>query len=186
MEILKVISILLPVMVALSGAGLYLFNIYQEPNFEDGQYFTTAWIEYGVNQNTLSIEFKPDLQGSAYAAVGEVLKRVYEKKWINARIDSKPIILNMYARDKLDLVLLGRATITMQELDTLSKANLTEKQKITRLLSERAEANESIDHVHIEIDGHLVIVPINNTTKSPTRLVEEYIKARPGGVAYAR
>ena len=188
MEILKTISILLPILVILSGAGIYLFNWYAEPNFENAQYYTTAWMEYGVNENTLNIEVEPDLNGNSFAAAGEALHRVVDKSDINSKIDGKPIIIKEYVRQKAGLVYIGKTPVTAKDVEIFEHGTVEEKAARLRLLAEKTEINESLKELYVVENGHLVKVRLTNDTFSANASVEDFLDRKEHGEigGYAR
>ena len=176
MEILKVISILLPVLVALSGAVFYIFGVIQEPNFEGGKYYTTAWIEYGVNQNTLNIEYVPDLHGAVFPAMREALIRVNYKADINNNIDGKPILVIAYVRYKTQLIEVSRVVITKKDITIMETGSYEEKQALLHAIEERAESTYKLPRIMVEReDGRVEYVEVNNTTLHAGHIIDEYI-----------
>lgn len=176
MEWLKTLSILLPILVVLSGAGIYLFNWYIEPSFDHAEYYTTAWLEYGVNQNTLNIEIELDMQGTSFYAAGEALRRVAAKAEVNSKIDGKPIIIIMYIRHKTALVRIGETVITAKQMEVMKYGTVEEKKQMLRILAQRAEVNEGLQTVFIERDGKLIEVPAGPDILASDLAVEAYIK----------
>lgn len=171
MEILKVISVLLPLIVALIGAGFYVYGIVSEPNFEHSKYYTTAWIEYGINQNTLNIEFMPDLQGCGVYAMGDALSRVYEKSWLNPKIDGKPLLVIFYVRDKVDLVEVARVIITIDETKAVLHGSTEERIAAMDIVIDRVVISFNKSRIMLLRDGHLKYIPINQSDVEPEKLI---------------
>ena len=174
MEILKVISMLLPVLVALSGLGLYIHGMIIEPNFENGEYFTIAWIEYGTNQNLVHFEYVPDGGGKFFAAVGEVLRRVDYKAEINGKIDDKPLLFIGYVRNKTQLIEAGRFVITARERDCLLRGTPEERIAALTRIVEKSENTYNKSTVMIEHDGKVEYVTFNTTHFNAKRIFEVY------------
>lgn len=133
------VSMLLPVLVALSGLGLFIHGIIIEPNFDDGHCFSNAWIEYGTNQNTLHVEFIPDYNGSALKAMGEALCRVSEKMDINSKIDAKPILVIGYVRYKTELLEAYRAVVHHSDYEGFCDASLEERKALIHKIENTVE-----------------------------------------------
>ncbi len=71
------LALLVPILIAVVGAGGYLWNWYEEPNLINGQYFDVAVLDYGKTSNALYIEFTPDGTGErALLAIHEAGKRI--------------------------------------------------------------------------------------------------------------
>lgn len=187
MDLLKTISILLPVLIALSGAGLYLFNWYQEPNFNDGHCFTTAWIDYGVNQNTLNIEFVPDLEGAAILAIREALIRVEAKATINPKIDGKPMLVIMWFRNKTSLIEGGRFVITSKETAVILHGSREEKLTALSTVFAKAEVTFNDTYLMLQRDGRIEFIPRNNVDLGPDVITKEYLEHHYNeeGISYA-
>jgi hypothetical protein len=184
-EYLKVVSILLPILVALSGAGLYVYGLISEPNFENGKYFTTAWIEYGVNQNTLNVEYVPTLKGAVFPAMREALQRLDAKADINKKIDGKPVLVVAYVRYKTQLVETSRVVITRKDVTIMETGSYEEKQALLHAIQERAESTYKLPRIMVEReDGRVEYVEVTNTTMNTTKIIDDYI-ARNGVEFYA-
>lgn len=175
MEWLKTLSILLPILVILSGAGIYTFNWYKEPNFVGSQYYTTAWIEYGVNQNTLSIEYVPNGHGVFIPAMKDALKRMATKANLNSKIDSKPLIVIGYARQQTTLVEVVRLPITSKQIQIMLHGTPEERIETLSLVADQAEPNPEFKYILVQRDGHLVKVPIILGDTPQANLTKEYV-----------
>jgi hypothetical protein len=170
------ISILLPVLVALSGAGFYVYNWYMEPNFSHGQYYTSAWIEYGVNQNTLNVEYETDLKGSMFPAIREALQRMDVKSHINSKIDGKPVLVVGYVRYKTHLVETARVLITHNDIHIMETGTFEERQALLLSVKDRAEASYNLTHVMIKRpDGRVEYILVTNETFDPDRIYNDFI-----------
>lgn len=163
MEWLKPLSILLPILVVLSGSGIYLFNWYIEPNFTNGQYYTNAWIEYGLKQNTLNIEYVPDGHGSLMPAMAEALYRVHYKSEINSKIDGKPILIILWVRYNTELLAMFRLLVTGKELEIIQHGSTAERMDVIDNLGDKVEYLYNKSQVMIERDGKVQYVPYNSS-----------------------
>jgi hypothetical protein len=186
LEWLKAISVLLPVLLALTGAGCYLFNWYIEPDFSYGQFYTSAWIDYGVNQNTVHIEFKPDQHGAAYLATGEALTRLYDKAWINSKIDGKPVVLIIYMRDKTQLVETGKMLITAKEVGIILQGTPEERRSVIAVVNDRSEVTYNRSAVMIEEDGVIKYVQFNGTEMTPDAVYKSLLESSRGDFSARR
>lgn len=175
-DILKLMAIILPVLVAMSGFLYMQYNNWLEPDFTDAQYYTAAWMDYGVNQNTLNVEFVPDLKGAVFPAIGEALKRVDAKSERNPKIDDKPILIIMYMRDKTKLVEAGRVLVTHQDIHVMETGTFEEKQQLIKDLRDKAEYTFTQHMVMIERDGRFQYVPVNETNFNAENAYREYLK----------
>ena len=177
MEYLKVISILLPILVALSGAGFYVHSILIEPNFDNGKYFTTAWIDYGINQNTLYVEFKPDMMGSGIPALKEAVLRVDSKALVNKKIDSKPLLIVMCVRLKTQLIEGGRVVISRKDIDIMKAGTPEENLVLLMGIMNRMELSYSKNTVMIHHrDGQTEYVPTDERVTNTTVMANTYIE----------
>lgn len=108
---IQAVSLLVPVLTAVIGGGLYLYDWYKEPNLTDGKWFESAWIEYGNNENVLSIVHIPDGTGhKTFLAMHEAVNRVDEKSW-NPAIDTKPLRLKIFLLDDTNYTYMGSVLV---------------------------------------------------------------------------
>ena len=108
---LQAASILVPVITAMVGGGIYLYDWYKQPDLTNGQWFESAWIEYGNNENTLNVVHIPDGYGQrVFLAVHEAAHRVDDKSW-NPDIDSKPLRVNIYMFNNVSYVPAGSVLV---------------------------------------------------------------------------
>ena len=147
------VSMLLPVLVAISGLGLYIHGIIIEPNFENGHCYTNAWIEYGDEQNILHVEFIPDYNGSGLRALGEALCRVSDKMYINDKIDSKPILVIGSVRYKTELLEAYRAVIQSKDYTGFCEATLEERIALIHRIEDTVEVTYNKDTIMLVKDN---------------------------------
>lgn len=174
MEWLKTLSILLPILVVLSGAGVYLFNWFIEPDFSNGEYYTSAWIEYGINQNTLNVEYQADLQGALIPAAGEALRRVYEKSTINDKIDGKPMVVIGWVRYKTDLLEITRIVLTKKDVDIIMHGSREERVALMNRLGEQSEFTYNKTKIMVYRDGAVSFVNRSDVDTSARAMLDEF------------
>ena len=174
------VSILLPVLLALSGAGFYMFNWYIEPDFSDGQFYTSAWLEYGVNQNTLNIEYVADAKGACFPAIGEAMDRLYRKAGVNSKIDGKPVLIILYLRDKTKLVESGRMVVTAKEAGIILRGTPDERRAVVAIVNSKTEVTYNESSVMIEEGGVIKYVQFDNMTMNPNALYRRYLEEHSG------
>jgi hypothetical protein len=186
-DLLKLISILLPILLAMSGVIYHYYEQSKEPDFSNSKYYTTAWIEYGVNQNTLNIEFVPDLHGAVFPAIGEALKRVDVKSEGNPKIDDKPILIITYVRDKTKLVEAARVIVTRKEIDIVDHGTFEERQAVISEIRTKAETSFNESHIMVQRpDGRFEFVPVKNDTFDSDKVYGNFITdVAPEGITYA-
>lgn len=180
MEWLQTLSIALPIMVVLSGSGLYAFEVWVEPDFTHGENFTTAWMEYGVNQNTLNIEAKLDSPGSICFSAIEAIARVNDKSDINPKIHGKPLVIVQYVRHKTRLDFVGKSMVTFDELGILKHGSAEEKARLAKVSAQRVEVNESLKNILVEKDDNLVETSVDSDIVDPIKATESYIDTKFG------
>ena len=156
------VSMLLPVLVALSGLGLYIHGLIIEPNFDDGRCYSNAWIEYGNEQNILHVEFIPDYNGSALRSMGEALCRVSEKMNINSKIDNKPILVIGSVRYKTELLEAYRVVIQHDDYAGFCDASMAERREIIHKLEETVEITYNKDTIMIINQNKLYFTEMKN------------------------
>ena len=149
------VSILLPILVALSGAGFYVYGILSEPDFSDGHCYTNAWIEYGNEQNVLHVEFIPDFNGSGFRALGDALCHVSEKMNINSKIDNKPILAIGHVRYKTELLEAYRVVIHSNDYAGFCDASKEERLALIHKLEDTVEVTYNKDTIMLIKDNQV-------------------------------
>ena len=134
LERLQALAILLPVIVALFGAGVSVYNIYAEPDFGHGKYFVYANLEYGEFQNTLHVEVFPTGSGEVILGPLEALLIIKQKAGINNKIDNKPIVVVTETRIESELMPLFKYTVYLDKMGIFEAQNRDERmQKVQRI-----------------------------------------------------
>ena len=104
---IQAVALLVSIMISVTGGGTFFYNWYKEPNLVNGQWFESAWLEYGINQNTLNVVHIPDGTGQrVFLAVHEAVNRVDDKSW-NPAVDTKPLKVNIYLVDDTNYTYTG-------------------------------------------------------------------------------
>lgn len=183
-DLLKLMSIVLPILLALSGFVYMQYNSWLEPDFSDGQYYTNAWIEYGVKQNTLNVEFVPDGQGSILAAMAEALFRVHCKAELNSKIDGKPILAIFWVRYGADLIAMSQVLVTAKEVDIIEHGSAAERRAMVDKIGSKAETLYNKSQVMIERDGKIQFIAYNNITFNASRVIGMAREKPPDEVIY--
>jgi hypothetical protein len=151
-------AVLISVIAALWTGGSYFYNWYQEPNLINGKYFESAWIEYGEDNNTLSILHIPDGTGrKTFLAIHEAVKRVEEKSWLNHKIDSKPLKVNVYILNGVDSVLGGTFVVPSDLLHIMVSGSREERIENLELVLAYSNA------VDISDEGTYTVIYANGT-----------------------
>jgi hypothetical protein len=179
MEIIKAVSTLLSMLVVVVGAGNYMYNLYQQPDYSHGKDFTNAWLEYGDNQNVLHVEFIPNGKGNIFAALGEAITLTADKAAINPKIDNKPLLVIALARYKTDLVEVSRVVI----LAKTYRASYNTLEERVELLK-RTMAYEDVTYnktkiMKVDDNGTVTYMDFNNNTTNMTQLINQFRTSHP-------
>lgn len=142
MEKLQTIAVLLPILVALFGAGVSIFTWYAAPDFNNGKYYEAAWIQYETEHNDLYVEYVPD--GTGYRvilAASEAARRIAVKADLNNNIDGKPLVIHVLMLGKGKTYETGQIVIRGKWINMIADLGRLDRETRIRAI------NESLNYV---------------------------------------
>jgi hypothetical protein len=171
-EKLQAIALMLPIVVALFGAGVSLYNSYSEPDFANGKYYEAAWLNYQIEHNDLYVTYTPDTTGERVILASiEAVSRVAQKAKINPKIDSKPLILHTLVSANNNIYETLQATIRGKWLliaDNQGLLNAEQRDQVTRefIASIAFSPPPVVDYTVIDDSGEVMTINTSKYTKT--------------------